>query len=853
MDLRGLLFAIATAALLITSASARVGRVEILSRADVLEGKAFGEAGVYEKLSGKVHFAVKPETAPNKFIVDLEKAPRNEAGEVEFSADFYVLRPKEAARSSGSVLLEIPNRGGKGILAVMQGGKGSRDPTTEEEFGDGFLMRRGVTVAWLGWQWDAREEANTLRLYSPRARELEGVSASEKKGKTSNAESSPREAVRDGRSPSGGAAGAATQRRTSNGARGKRRDMAEAGVAGERGDARSNVEGRQGAETSNAQRSTSNLQIRGANPASDAEINRALSPRSTANPPSQQSGAAGVKAITGLVRADFTVNERQEEHPLGHMISGNIGGTEYAAADPEHAANVLTVRDAPMAARQIVPRSEWQFVPGGEAKGEAARELRAIRLKGGFEPGKIYEVVYRAQEPAIAGLGFAAVRDFAAYLKREGNELEPATQRVHALGISQSGRFLRHFLLEGFNADEAGQRAIDGMFIHVAGAGIGSFNHRFAQPSRDAQPTTALFYPTDLFPFTDAPQAEPETGNEAGLLDRLRIRSGGDPRLRTRHTTLLPSTTLLPKIFHTNTSYEYWSRAGSLIHTSPDGKGDVPPLENARIYHLAGLQHFSRAFPPTPETEPSLAAQHLSNPNPVRWFWRALFVAMDDWVREGKEPPESRYPKIADGTLVRPSRHSERSEAESKNPDAGRKGKATGSLDFARDDQVLQFPRIPGVEPPERVHDALRLDLGPQWKNRIITKQPPGVGKPFPALVPQVDEDGNDLGGVRLPQLEVPLATYTGWNLRDPKIGMPNERISFLGSFFPLPKTKADADAAGDPRRAIAERYPSREEYLTMFREAANRLADGRFLLKEDVEAIAQRGGEEWDYVNQAQ
>ena len=420
-------------------------------------------------------------------------------------------------------------------------------------------------------------------------------------------------------------------------------------------------------------------------------------------------------------------------------------------------------------------------------------------------------MVYRAQDPAIAGLGFAAVRDFASYLKRDGNELAQGTKRVHALGISQSGRFLRNFLLEGFNADEAGQRAIDGMFIHVAGAGIGSFNHRFAQPSRDAQPTTALFYPTDLFPFTDAPQTEPESGKRAGLLDRAKADK------------------TLPKIFHTNTSYEYWSRAGSLIHTSPDGKRDVAPMENARIYLLAGLQHFSRGFPPAPDAEPSLAAQYLPNPNPVRWFWRALYVAMDDWVRDGKAPPESRYPTIADGTLVRR--------------------------------EALKFPEIPILRsvkemsmrtlarPPARVHDALRLDFGPQWKNRIITKQPPAVGKPFPALVPQVGEDGIELAGVRLPQLVAPLATYTGWNLRDPKIGMPNERVSFLGSFFPLPKTKADAEAAGDPRAPIAERYPSREEYLRKFEEAAAEFAAEGFLLEEDIAALVARGGDEWDYV----
>jgi hypothetical protein len=697
---RLLVCAFLAAQLVVSIASqARVDRVEVLSRTDVLDGKAFGEAGAYEKVSGKVHFAVKPEAAPNKLIVDLDKAPRNAAGEVEFAADFYILRPKEAARSSGSVLLEIPNRGGKGLLAIIQGGKGSRDPATEEEFGDGFLMQRGTTVAWLGWQWDVREEAGLMRLYAPVAREREqAISVS--KGKTSN-----------------------------------------------------------------AQRPTSNVQLE-------------------------------EKLITGLVRADFMVNEKTEQYPLGHFISGNIGGTEYYAWHADDPANMLTVRDAPMAKRRVIPRKDWGFVGAAGAKAEPGP--RTIRLEGGFEPGKIYEIVYRARDPAIAGLGFAAVRDFASYLKQEKNELAPA-KRVYAAGISQSGRFLRHFLHEGFNADESGKQAIDGMFVHVAGAGMGSFNHRFAQPSRDAQPTTALFYPTDVFPFADTPQTDPVTGQTAGLLDRARAAA------------------VLPKIFYTNTSYEYWSRAASLIHTSPDGKRDLPLLDNVRVYLLAGLQHFSAPFPPTRVNDRGLLAQHLPNANPVRWFWRALFVAMDDWVRAGKAPPESRYPKLADKTLV-------------------------------TRDQV-NFPRIRGVILPERVHEALRFDFGPQWKKRIITKQPPGVGKPFPVFVPQVDADGNDLGGVRLPQLEVPLAAYTGWNLRDPATGMAGERVSFLGSWFPLPKTKADAEASGDPRVPIAERYQSRDEYLKKFSDAASKLADDRFLLKEDVDTLVRRGAEEWDLV----
>jgi Alpha/beta hydrolase domain len=673
--------AVALVALVSCPSDARVERVEVLSRADVLEGKAFGVTGAYEKLSGKVHFAVKPETASNKLIVDLDKAPRNAAGEVEFVADFYILKPKEAERSSGSVLLEIPNRGGKGLLAIMQGGKGSRDPGTEEEFGDGFLMRRGMTVAWLGWQWDVREEAGLMRLYAPVARDEQASSEKE-------------------------------------------------------------------------------------------------------------------KLITGLVRADFMVNEKTEQHPLGHLISGNIGGTEYYAWHADDPANVLTVREAPMAKRRTIPRKEWGFVGSTAAKSEPGP--RTIRLNGGFEPGKIYEVIYRARDPAIAGLGFAAVRDFASYLKQEKNELAPA-QRVYAAGISQSGRFLRHFLYEGFNADESGKQAIDGMFVHVAGAGMGSFNHRFAQPSRDAQPTTALFYPTDVFPFADTPQTDPVTGQTAGLLDRAKAAG------------------VLPKIFYTNTSYEYWSRAASLIHTSPDGKRDLPLMDNVRIYVLAGLQHFSGPFPPSRENDRGLLAQHLPNPNPVRWFWRALLVAMDDWVRDGKAPPENRYPKLADRTLVR------RNE--------------------------VKFPKMRGIALPERVHEALRLDFGPQWKNRIITKQPPGVGKPFLVFVPQVDKDGNDLGGVRLPQLDVPLATYTGWNLRDPRTGMAAERVSFLGSWFPFAKIRYTAEEAGDSRPPIDERYQSREEYLQKLSDAASKLGDEHFLLREDVDALVKRGGDEWDFV----
>ena len=680
-------------ALLCRAAEGRVERVEVLSRSDVLDGSPFGEAGAYEKIIGQAHFAVKPDDPHNRLIVDLDKAARNASGEVEFAADVFILRPKEPRRASGTALIEIPNRGGKGMLRVIQNGKSSVDPTSAEEFGDGFLMKRGATLIWLGWQWDVRDEKGLMRLYAPVAHDPPPAK---------------------------------------------------------------------------------------------------VSPDDAFNQP---------QPITGLVRADFVVTEKREEHPLGHLISGQIGGTEYYCWKTDDPRNVLTVRDGPMEKRRTIPRTEWDFVGSTAAKSEPGP--RTIRLKSGFEPGKIYEIVYLARDPVVAGLGFAAVRDFATYLKQEGNDAAPA-RRVYAMGISQSGRFLRHFLYEGFNSDETGKQAIDGMFVHVAGAGRGSFNHRFAQPSRDAQPTNALFYPTDVFPFTDTPQKEPESGQTSGLLDRARADG------------------VLPRIFYTNTSYEYWSRAGSLIHTTPDGKRDVPLMDNVRIYLLAGLQHFSAPFPPTPMTEPSLAARNLPNPNPVLYFWRALFVAMEEWVRDNKPPPESRYPKLADKTLARR--------------------------------EEVRFPAIPStsksastrtmIKPPERVHQPLRLDFGPQWKKRIITKQPPGIGKPFPVFVPQVDKDGNDVGGVRLPELEAPLATYTGWNLREPTMGMPKERVSFLGSWLPFAKTRNENDS----RTPITERYSSRDEYLKKFTEAANKLVADRFLLKEDVDALVKRGGDEWDF-----
>ena len=658
-----LLFLVSTVALL----NAKVVRVEIASRGDILNGRRFGDAGAYERITGRVYFSLAVANPHNRRIVDLDNAVNLENGEVEFCSDFMAIRPKDPQKGNGSLLLEVPNRGRSRIIGLLDGG----DWNLANDAGDAWLLRNGYTVAALGWQWDAAGQ-DALRFFAPIAKEH---------GRT----------------------------------------------------------------------------------------------------------------ITGLLRGDLMPSKVMEEIPLGHLILGTIGGAEYPVAAPDDPRNVLTVRDSRDAKRTAIPRSEWQFAHAVD--GKLAPSNRHIHLNGGFQPGKIYEYVYVAADPVIAGGGFAAVRDFASYAKHGRDAITPAA-RVYGEGISQNGRFLRDFLYQGFNADEEGKMALDGVLAHVAGAGRGSFNYRFAQPSRDAQPTSSVFFPTDVFPFTDQPETDPVTGDQGGLLDRAFADK------------------VAPLIFLSNTTYEYWGRAASLIHITADGKRDAPISPSVRVYHFAGLQHFSVPFPPA-KGEGDLLGQAPQSPLPIRYFWRAMLANMDAWIRSNTAPPESSYPKIADGTLVPLQKYA--------------------------------FPAIPNVNKPYEANEAFRLDFGPNWREGILSVQPPKVGKPFPVLVPQVDADGNERDGVRLPELTVALATYAGWNLRDPSIGAPDQRVSFEASYLPFPKTAAEREKTGDPRKSIAERYASREHYLSRYHRAVDELVKQRWILEEDRQALILRGQQQWD------
>jgi len=654
------------AALIVPSLHARVLRVEVTSRADVLNGKQFGIAGSYERITGRVYFSLPIANPHNQLIVDLSNAVNLKDGEVEFSSDFIAVRPKDPQKGNGSMILEVPNRGHARLLSLVDGG----DLDLAHDAGDAWLLRNGFTVVSLGWQWDA-DGPDALRLYAPIAKDH---------GNT----------------------------------------------------------------------------------------------------------------IRGLLRGDLMLAKTLPEIPLGHLFSAGIGGTEYAVADPNDPRNVLTVRASREAERTLIPRTEWQFAH--TVDGKLTPSNRHIHLTGGFQPGKIYEYVYTVADPVVAGGGFAVVRDFASYAKHNPDSIAPAA-RVYGEGISQNGRFLRDFLYQGFNADEDGKIAIDGVLAHVAGAGRGSFNYRFAQPSRDAQPTSSVFFPTDIFPFTDQQEKDPVTGETAGLLDRATAEK------------------VVPKIFFSNTSYEYFGRACALIHVTADGKQDAPISDYVRIYHFTGLQHFSGPFPPE-KGEGDLVGQQLQSPLPVKYFWRAMIANMDAWVRSNTLPPTSSYPKIGDGTLV-------------------------PLADYA-------LPAIPAMNRPHEANTAYRLDFGPHWQEGVLTVQPPRVGPAFPVLVPQVDADGNETDGVRLPEVTVPLGTYASWNLRDPSIGAPDQRLPFETSYIPFPKTAADRQKTADPRKSIAERYSDRNDYMTNYTRAVDELIKERWILQEDRSAFLQRAEQEW-------
>jgi hypothetical protein len=624
---------------------AELTRVEITSRVDVLNGKAFGSVGAYEKLHGRAYFAVDPANPRNQVIADITLAPRNRDGRVEFSSDFFILKPKDPSRGNGVVFFDVINRGRFRLLSTFSAGAAAENPTEEAHFGDASLLLQGFTLVAVGWQFDVPEELIGFDAPIP----------------------------------------------TING-----------------------------------------------------------------------------QPIREWVREWFVLNKATDSF---NWTSGNAT-KGYLPVDVNSREYRLTAREGMFAARQLIPRDDWQF--GRVVNGSHVADPQHVTLKGGFKPGVTYELAYESQNPPVSGLGLAAVRDMASSMKYDPASIAPG-KLAYMYGSSQTGRTLRLILHQGFTIDERERKVFDAAFVKTGGASIGRFNERFAHVN-----SLGVFDET-AFPFQYQVTTDPITGRRDGL--GARIPAG-----------------LEPKVFTFDTGSEYWDkgRLGALRHASIDGTRDLPDAPNVRVYYIAGSRHGSGTVPASDG-----GGQFRSNTLSYTWAERGLMAALDAWVREGKEPPPSRHPMFADGTMAH--------------------------------HYQLTFPAIPGVQWPTHVPSGYRYDV-----------DTPLAALPF--LLSQVDADGNEMGGIRLPEQAVPLATTTGWLFRSERIGAPHTLMINAGGYIPFPMTRAEREKRGDPRLSIEERYTSRADYLAKVTGVARRLAEERYVLERDVNAIIEAAGRHWDW-----
>ena len=659
-----------------------VTRFEIALSRPLADGMPFGDAGPYEELRGRLHFAIDPLHGANARITDVERAPRNDAGRVEFTADVSILLPVSRARASGRLILDVVNRGN--TVAVPNFNRATRpvfgpdsDPHPPIDVGDGFLMRRGHAVVSCGWQGDVPHVPGLLRLEGPEALDPIG------------------------------------------------------------------------------------------------------------------------HPLRGRVYCQLQAAEAVE-----HLLLSDRGHVPYPAADVDEREAILTVRDQPDGPPIPIPRDAWRFAR--IVNGKVALDRCHVQLEGGFEKGRLYQIVYTALGAPVRGLGMAALRDCVCWLKHggaeDGNPAPGALRYAYAYGRSQTGRLLRTMVYHDLNLDEQGREALDGILANVAGGMRGEFNQRFGQNSKDRNNMMA-----HLFPFTDVEQTDAVTGATDALHRRLSGR--GSPL----------------KAMYTNTSAEYHRLDASLVHSDPEGRLDIAPGPNVRVYHFAGTEHGLGVWPPS-DAVPAPAdpsggierSQNLRGTLDYSRLLRACLVNLDRWVVEGVEPPPSRHPRLDDGTAVPP--------------------------------EALRpvFASIPGANYPRHHARPRRLDFGADRDFARTTRLPPAPGAAYGSLVAAVDDDGNEIAGIALPELAVPLATHTGWTLRHPAIGGAEQLLVFAGATIPFARTRGEREASGDPRPSIEERYRGIDDYLSRVRDAAIRLAKDGYLLEEDVDVSVDAARRIW-------
>ena len=619
-------------------------KIEVTSTQPVFDGMEFGSAGAYEKVAGRIHGEADPGHPLNASIVNLDRAPRNARGLVEYSVDFYLLKPADMRRHNGRILYDVLNRGLKLALSAFNDAPANNDPAAAADAGNGFLMRQGYAVLWSGWQ---------------------------------------------------------------------------GGVAPGEG-------------------------------------------RMLASLPVATDGGAPIVAVN---RDEFIFNHTH--NPARAPLS-------YPAHTTDQAQAALSVRQRQSDPRVAIPRTSWRFL---------SKQSIEIERPDGFDAGAIYELIYPARDPIVMGLGMAAVRDVVSFFRYRAaddagrpNPLAsgagaPSIAHAYAFGMSQSGRFLRDWLWQGFNQNLDGTKVFDGVIPSLAGSRKTFTNFAFAQPGRFSCQHEDHLTPGDQFPFTYATRTDPVSGRSGGILERYSAPEKA------------------PKIIQTDSSGEYWQGRASLVTTDEAGR-DVPLPDNVRFYLFAGTQHGGRmasaVFP---------FCRHPGNPVEMSPPHRALLVALDRWVSAGVEPPPSSYPRAADGTLV-----------------------AAGAV---------AFPAIPALDYGAMVNELCMVDYDVQPPRLLEDRR-------YRVMVPAVDGDGNERGGVRLPEIVAPLGTHTGWNPR--RAGFAPGELALLGSYFAFAWTAEERRAAGDPRPSLEERYGGHAAYLEALTRAARELCAARLLLPEDVE-----------------
>jgi Alpha/beta hydrolase domain len=686
---------------MIAQANARITHIEIIKSEPAFGGQSFGDAGAYDHLTGRVTGELDPADPANSGIQDINLAPRNERGMVEYVTNVELLKPAVLARGNRILFFEVNNRGNKLAPAAFNAGVAGdvTDRNALSSAGDGWLMGLGYTMVWFGWEMDVRPGMSRVGMPAIVAHNHDG------------------------------------------------------------------------------------------------------------------------SAITGTVRSEIitpipatsvpiSLSQQIQNYPVDSYESYPTASVDNSTPFSDGFLPTLTVRAREQDRRESIPNSAWSF--GTCEPGAAATpDEKHVCYHDGFKPGRLYELIYRAKDPTVGALGFAAARDLGAFLrnseKDDGGVVNPVYRPDNLAiieGTSQSGRMVRSLLALGFNRDEAGRRVFDGAFPHIGG-GLMPLNIRFGQPVRAWGEQTDHLYPAYDFPFTYARQTDPLTQRTGGLFDRCK------------------ATDTCPRLFHVATALEMWEGRQSLGLTDPLGRNDVEDPPNVRTYIMASTQHGPAPLP-LAARPPFGNCQQQPNPNPQIWTMRALMTAFTAWVRDGVEPPPSAKPSIADGTLVPPDR--------------------------------VRFPEIPAnsygkvdrsAVSPLRIYDTLHvLDFGPLYRaedsSGVIVREPPKVGSgSYGILEMQVDADGNDLAGIRSVFVQTPIGTYTGWNLGR-KDRFENGMCNLQGSFIPFAATKAERVAAGDPRLSVEERYPTKDVYLAAFRKAADDLVAKRFLLPDDADALVK-------------